>query len=342
MPGTVVGPVTAAVAPSSTAATGPSLRNEAPAITAGYDRVAFVTPLVQACRFAGRASSTEVLMNGRLTVPLAVHELGHTLGLGHAHSWHCIALGCTIDEYGNPFSVMGDGGGDFNAYEKAEPRVADRAPDPARERGLRDRAHRGHDDASAGARRHDGDERVLVRVARTRDVLVPRRLTAAGGHRGHRGAQPRERGRQVALPAAKRSSARSVRRPGAVRLYDGRVVRRARRVPGARRAPRSGERDAPVRVARQRGALPLEGGRQTVGGRRVEVSWHRARERESGVESYTVLVDDRAVRVVGNDDPVLKPSTMLRLTRGVHRVGVFATDRAGNRGATTLVRVRVR
>jgi hypothetical protein len=59
------------------------LRNAAPpSAFAGFDRIAFVTPLVATCGFAGEANPTEVLLNGRLFMALAAHELGHTLGLG--------------------------------------------------------------------------------------------------------------------------------------------------------------------------------------------------------------------------------------------------------------------
>lgn len=122
MPGTVVGPVTLRRA-AFERCDATSLRNDAPAaLTAGYDRIAFVTPVVPSCRFAGKAEPTEVLLNGRLSVPLAVHELGHTLGLGHARSTRCIAAptrsGCDVDETGDPFSPMGSGTLDFSAYEK--------------------------------------------------------------------------------------------------------------------------------------------------------------------------------------------------------------------------------
>ena len=81
---------------------------------------------------------------------------------------------------------------------------------------------------------------------------------------------------------------------------------------------------------------------QALGGRRVTLSWNRPRERESGIATYTVLADDRVVRVVPPDVAEFQRGAVLRLTRGLHRVAVFATDRAGNRGPTTTVRVRVR
>ncbi len=98
-----------------------ALRLESPpALLAGYDRVAFVTPRVAACTFAGEADPSEVLLNGLLTRPLAAHELGHTLGLGHASSYLCEGRSCRIEEYGSLFSTMGGGSGDFNAYEKRQ------------------------------------------------------------------------------------------------------------------------------------------------------------------------------------------------------------------------------
>ena len=78
-----------------------------------------ITPHVDACQFHGEANPTEVFLNGYLSRSLAAHELGHTLDLAHASRWACGARRCTVDEYGNPFSVMGNGGGDFDAYEKA-------------------------------------------------------------------------------------------------------------------------------------------------------------------------------------------------------------------------------
>ena len=342
MPGTVVGPVTLRRA-AFERCDATSLRNEAPAsLTAGYDRVAFVTPVVPSCRFAGKAEPTEVLLNGRLSVPLAVHELGHTLGLGHAHSWHCIALGCTIDEYGNPFSVMGDGGGDFNAYEKLGLEWLT---------GLvRPRENATHEIGPI-----EGPTtlpQALVVTTATSEFWFESRgsatpsflgdsqqpagiaVMAGPGHgaAAERSDYPR---RNILLPGPSGGRARFAYAAG-----ESFVERDVFRVLVERHAPESASLrfewlDTVAPAASRVVARP-------IGGRRVEVSWNHARERGSGVESYAVLVDGRVVRVGGGDDPVLRPSTMLRLTRGAHRVGVFATDRAGNRSATTLVRVRVR
>ena len=54
-----------------------------------YERITFVTPIVDGCPFFGEANPTEVLLNGRLFRALAAHELGHTLSLGHASRWTC-------------------------------------------------------------------------------------------------------------------------------------------------------------------------------------------------------------------------------------------------------------
>lgn len=341
MPGTVVGPITLRRA-AFDRCDGTALRNEAPAaLAAGYDRVAFVTPIVPACRFAGRASSTEVLLNGRLTVPLAVHELGHTLGLAHAHSWHCIALGCTIDEYGNPFSVMGDGSGDFNAYEKAELDWLTGLLSPRGNAAYEIGPIEGPTPlpqalvVTTATSEFWFESRGRVTSSFLGESQQPAGIAVIAGHSLGNGADrsPYPR-RNILLPGP------SGRARFAYTTGESFVERDVFRVLVERHAPESAtlrfEWLDSVAPARSRVVA------RPVGGRRVEVTWHRARERESGVESYTILVDGRAVRVVGNDDPVLAPSTMLRLTRGAHRVGVFATDRAGNRGATTLVQVRVK
>ena len=72
------------------------------------------------------------------------------------------------------------------------------------------------------------------------------------------------------------------------------------------------------------------------------MSWDPAPEQGSGLLSYTVLVDGRAVRTLDGQVPYLNASATLPLARGLHRIGVRATDRAGNRGRATTVQVRVR
>jgi hypothetical protein len=72
------------------------------------------------------------------------------------------------------------------------------------------------------------------------------------------------------------------------------------------------------------------------------LQWERPRERGSGIQSYTLLVDGRARRTVGRDVLYISGGIRFRLPRGPHRLGVLATDRAGNRGRPSWVRVRVK
>ena len=155
MPGSVAAPIQMrrAVFDSCDATV---LRSEAPAaMFEGFDRVLFVTPHVASCPFGGEANPTEVLLNGALYRNLAAHELGHTLPLGHASRWACSGNSCSVEEYGSPFSVMGGGGGDLNAFEKSRLGWLTGACSSSRKRHVRDRPDRGADDATAGARRHD-------------------------------------------------------------------------------------------------------------------------------------------------------------------------------------------
>jgi hypothetical protein len=91
----------------------------------GFTHVAYVFPSTPACPWAGMAEvgGTASFINGMAAGDMgayhAIHELGHNFGSGHAHSYRCTdgsasvalgpASGCSIDEYGDPFSVMGNG-----------------------------------------------------------------------------------------------------------------------------------------------------------------------------------------------------------------------------------------
>jgi hypothetical protein len=338
MPGSVAGPITLPrTAFDSCDAT--ALRSQAPAsLFAGYDRVAFVTPIVERCQFFGEANPTEVLLNGRLFRSLAVHELGHTLSLGHASRWGCTAGTCAIDEYGSLFSVMGGGDGDFNAYEKSR---LDWLTGVVRPRGTAVHEIGPIEGPTALP------QALVVRTARSefwfesRGLLTPSfmggpaqsagvAVIAGPGPAGEGSVYPRE---NLLLPNP-RGGARYSYAPGESfvlpRLFKVTVERHAREHAALRFEWL--DRTAPGR--------PRLRGRAGRG--RVRLTWEAARERGSGVESYTILVDGRAVRTVRREIPLLSWQASFRVSPGRHRVGVFATDRAGNRGPPAFVRVRVR
>lgn len=74
------------------------------------------------CAFHGETWGREVMLTRQPTLQLMLHELGHTLGLGHAQATNCAAgpvrSGCDLEETGDPLSPMGSGTMDFSAYEK--------------------------------------------------------------------------------------------------------------------------------------------------------------------------------------------------------------------------------
>ena len=82
-----------------------------------YDRIAFLHPR-GGCPWSGLAGTNEIWLNGVLRSKVVIHELGHTWGLDHANALECAADGCHGVEYGDPFSPMGRGDGDFTAFEK--------------------------------------------------------------------------------------------------------------------------------------------------------------------------------------------------------------------------------
>lgn len=339
MPGAVAGPIQLprSVFDSCDATV---LRNAAPSsLFTGYQRVAFVTPIVDACPFFGEANPTEVLLNGRLFRSLAVHELGHTLGLAHASRWNCPGTGCTIDEYGNGFSVMGGGDGDFNAYEKSRLDWLTGI--------VRARANATHELGPI-----EGPtalpQALVVRTAASEYWFESRGLSTPSFNGGT--AQPAG----IAVVAGPGSG--SVSSP-----YPHENLLLPNPSGGARYAYVAGEsfvlprifRVTVERHARESAALRLEWLdrvapsrprlRVRAAGRgRVRLRWEPSRDRGSGTDGYTLVVDGRAVRTVRQEIELIDWRATLRIGRGWHRVGVYATDRAGNRGRASFVRLRVR
>lgn len=75
----------------------------------------------------GYVGSRGTWLNGNFSLRVTAHELGHNYGSQHANAWQTSALnpldpGGTSIEYGNPFDVMGQGGGvanHINAWNKS-------------------------------------------------------------------------------------------------------------------------------------------------------------------------------------------------------------------------------
>ncbi|MGZ8661024.1 MAG: hypothetical protein ACXWYI_02990 [Actinomycetota bacterium] len=96
-----------------------------------YDHLLVYFPYTSACSWAGMAyiAWDRLWINGYLDTRVTVHELGHNLGLRHAHSLTCTDAGtpvpwstsCSRSDYGDPFDAMGGsywgGVGRFNAAQ---------------------------------------------------------------------------------------------------------------------------------------------------------------------------------------------------------------------------------
>ena len=126
-------------APTTACNTNDIMNNaKAAATTAGFtlsnfDITMAYFPSTSACEFAGLAQigAGATWINGSMTRRVTVHEMGHNIGLFHAHSYPCrdassnqLVLDdpnqCAFDEYGDPFDAMGSSSlvGHFSAYQK--------------------------------------------------------------------------------------------------------------------------------------------------------------------------------------------------------------------------------
>jgi Gametolysin peptidase M11 len=315
-----------------------SLRVAMPAaMFAPYERITFVTPLVDGCPFFGEANPTEVLLNGRLFRALAAHELGHTLSLGHASRWTCNRQ-CSIEEYGNAFSVMGGGDGDLNAWEKSAlgwlgPIVRPRRSSthelgPVEGPTLLPQALV----VRTAASEFWFESRGSATPSFTRDSVQPAGVAVVAGPApgGELSQYPRE---NLLLPNPA-GGARFAYAPGEAFVRPGIF-----RVTVERHALQSAALrfEWLDRVAPSRPRLRV---RTTLG--RIPLSWDAPRERGSGIDSYTAVIDGRAVRTFRSDIPLTTWTAAFRAPRGSRRVGVYATDRAGNRGRLASARIRIR
>jgi hypothetical protein len=95
----------------------------------GYDHFVHYFPRTSLCSFSGVAQMPGQYswINGGSSQTMS-HELGHNFGVHHASSYNCTSNGvrvstggtCTLDEYGDPFDVMGRGYRHMNAYQKGK------------------------------------------------------------------------------------------------------------------------------------------------------------------------------------------------------------------------------
>ncbi len=99
----------------------------------GYDTKTYVFPSNSSCGWGGLGymggNPARSWINGASQGTIT-HELGHNMGTHHASSYNCTANGarvsisntCTVNEYGDPYDVMGSSGGQkhMNSYHKGQ------------------------------------------------------------------------------------------------------------------------------------------------------------------------------------------------------------------------------
>src|SRR5436190_7143663 len=84
----------------------------------GYAHVMYAFPPERGCNWSGLGElpGSQSWVNGSLAVRTVGHEIEHNMGTHHASSYRCadasgqpiaISANCSLDEYGDPFDVMG-------------------------------------------------------------------------------------------------------------------------------------------------------------------------------------------------------------------------------------------
>jgi len=98
-------------------------------VLSGYQRFVYIFP-ASSCSWwglgtvGGNPSHAWIHTKFGLSLNVVGHEMGHNLGLYHAHSLDCgtstlAATGCTPSEYGDVFDLMGNNtGGHYSAHQK--------------------------------------------------------------------------------------------------------------------------------------------------------------------------------------------------------------------------------
>jgi hypothetical protein len=308
-----------------------------------YTRIVFAFPEIP-CPWGGAYFAGHIQVNGRIDRHLLAHELGHTYGVSEeGPSWICNGGSCATQPYGSPYSVMGHGLGDFNAFEKAaygwiETRVVDR--NGAHPLGPIDRPS-----ATPQA--------IRVLTAADEYWFEYRPSDPAWGWDTPGEATPGVviyGGVSPALPdISSRFPERNLLLADPLRLGRPSVIAgETYSVPGAfSLSVDTLGLDAEVRFAwtdRTPPAAPrIVSPSARTRSRSPLAEWRGARETGSGVREYLVRVDRRPVRRVpavtwlGELPALFTPQLRLgRLPLGRHRLSIVAVDRAGNRSRAAV------
>ena len=123
----IASPTPANCAWSTMGSMGRTAANAAGYTTSSYHKIVYVFPKVSSCAWAGLGyvGGSGAWINGRNTLLVYAHELGHNFGLLHAARLDCgtavIGGTCSVSEYGDPFNVMGNTFAmHVNAFQKAD------------------------------------------------------------------------------------------------------------------------------------------------------------------------------------------------------------------------------
>lgn len=311
-------------------------------VLGSYTKLGYAFPDI-GCPWGGAYFSPGIWMNGRMDRLVVAHELGHTYGISEeGPGWACAGASCEVENYASPYSVMGHGLSDFNAFEKLTFGWLDRVARPAGDADV----------VLAAIDRPSAEPQALHVLTASEEYWLEYRPpepiwpadepAATAGivvHAGTNGLSFRSRFPQRNLllldpvgagrPSVVAGETFSV--AGAFALTV-RSTDSTRATVGFRWTDAT--RPSPPRI-------------EAAG--RSSVRWRAASDSGSGVSTYEVAVDGRAPRrvravlIAGTvylDAP--RRASYRRLARGRHRVTVVAVDRAGNRSrpAARVVVVR--